>query len=327
MARGYTLVELLVVLLIAGLLIATALPVAATMLEDARTREASRALNAYFAMAKARASGTGRAHGVWIVPRPIAGTVNTQVTGETNYQATELYLAEMAAPYGGSSLSPASTAYADSSTKILKFGPDAATEATELAIMKSLVADGELFLIRFDYKGDWFVGIRSGNDFTVQSSALNTTSPPSVGKPFQVLRMPRATGSALEMPQGTAIDLAYSGVGQSGVEFGVATKRILVMFQPIGTVESVFFDANSSPSKPQGTLHFLVGRVEKTGATGADSNLADPTSLWVSIGAQSGVVMTSENMPNTASIPNPFTAVYIANAREAASSREQMGGR
>lgn len=306
--RGYTLVELLVVLLIAGLLIATALPIAATVLDDARVREASRTLNSYFAMAKSRAASSGRPCGVWIVPAAIDGT--------TYYQATEFYLAEIPPPYGGSTL-PAATTYADSSTNALVFG-----NTDEKTYLAALIEDGELFLIRFDYKGDWFVGQRSGTEFVVSNAVLNSTQPPRSPQslPFQILRLPRRTGSPMELPSGTAVDLRYSGIGQSGTEFAAASGKLLIMFHPGGAVENYFVN-NGGPSKPLGTMHFLVGRIEQTGADpAAGSNLADPTSLWVSVGAATGVAMTAENTPNTADPTD------IATARSVATSREQMGG-
>lgn len=316
--RGYTLVELLIVLLVAVLLVATALPMAATVLDDARVREASRTLNGYLAMAKSRAAGSGRPCGVLLVPTPI--------TGSTEYQVTQLYLAEVAPPYGGSSLDPMSTAYVDGSW-VLYFGPTTAVGDMEVAMLQSLINDGELFMIRFDFKGDWFVAERSGTDFRVVKSTLGTSSPPTVGKPFQIMRLPQVVGSPLELPEGTAIDLAFSGVGQTGTEFAAASSRLLVMFQPGGAVDNVFLNA-SGPVRPQGTLHFLVGRIEKTGAFDGNSNLIDPTSLWVSIGTQTGVVVTSENTPGqVVSAVGPFSTADISGARSIATNREQMGGR
>jgi Tfp pilus assembly protein FimT len=310
-SSGYTLVELLIVMLIAVVLIATVLPIAATVLDDARVREASRTLNSYFAMAKSRASSTGRPCGVWLVPEGITGS------SPARYQVTQLYLAEVPAAYGGSTL-PAATAYVEPSNGALAF-----SNTSEKTYLQALIEDGEAFLIRFDYKGDFFVGQRSGTDFILGASVLGTTQPPPSGspKPFQITRLPKRIGSSLELPATTAVDLRYSGIGQSGTEFSAASTKLLILFQPGGAAQSFFID-NGAALKPTGTMHFLVGRIEKTGADPmADSNLADPTSLWVSVGAATGVVVTSENTPDSSDLGN------VAKARSIASSREQMGGR
>ena len=63
-AAAYTLIELLVVMVILVILIATALPLAKRVMDNDRIREASRQLNAYFAMAKTHAVRTGRPCGL-----------------------------------------------------------------------------------------------------------------------------------------------------------------------------------------------------------------------------------------------------------------------
>ena len=53
-SQGYTLIELLIVIMIAVLLMVITLPVAKTVMEDARPREASRIFNTTITTAKAR---------------------------------------------------------------------------------------------------------------------------------------------------------------------------------------------------------------------------------------------------------------------------------
>jgi hypothetical protein len=102
----------------------------------------------------------------------------------------------------------------------------------------------------------------------------------------------------------------------------------------------------SAPISPAGTVHLLLGRVAKMnapdGASQAnpphasgvtmfsvkESNLADATSLWVSVGRANGTVTTSENVPDTSWVDFtiPGGANFLAGARSVATGREQMGG-
>jgi hypothetical protein len=116
------------------------------------------------------------------------------------------------------------------------------------------------------------------------------------------------------------------------------------MFTPGGGVDLLYFDSDTAkavPSTPNNTLFFLVGKVDKavedpTSASFADirdSNLADPTSLWVTVGRGNGQVTTSENTPDptvmtSSSIPpGQRLQYYLRAARSVAISREQMKGR
>src|ERR1043165_8553567 len=65
--RGYTLAEMLVVMTIMLILVAITLPAVKNVMQGGNTRESSRQLNAYFAMAKARALQTGRPCGVMMM--------------------------------------------------------------------------------------------------------------------------------------------------------------------------------------------------------------------------------------------------------------------
>src|SRR5437879_11001325 len=68
LGRGaYTLAELLIVMTIMLMLIVITLPAIKNVMQDGNVREASRQLNAYFAMAKARAVHTGRPCGVMMI--------------------------------------------------------------------------------------------------------------------------------------------------------------------------------------------------------------------------------------------------------------------
>ncbi len=402
---AYTLIELLVVVVILVTLVAITLPLARKVLDDSYTREASRQLNGWFAMAKIHAVRTGRPSGLYMECEPPVGLTRA---GTRLRQVTKVYLAEVQPPYAGSTLSARAKIYDPSyNNGQREFIPvtDWTTnqqDGNEITYLQTLIEPGETFFVRFEYKGEWYRCLRGVSTNTTYPnpskfyylSTLNGFGypiPPGyndsatvkvMSRPFQILRGPRRVGNPLELTSGTCIDLAYCGIGPTGnginatgngfpPDGGVATPAdvfaLQVMFTAAGGVEGIY--VNTSLSSPQGSVHFLVGRVQKVNpplGANADhltntnmfdpekSNLADPTSLWVSISRSTGVVTTSDNMPppvdaaslsasnvtifpNEAAPPagrqqnlNPTNAnhraIFLGHCREMAVGREQMGG-
>src|SRR5204863_1090153 len=106
--RAYTLIEMLIVVAIMIMLVAISLPVAKKVMDGSQGREASRQLNAYFAMAKARALQTGCPCGVYFpFPNPPLGHIDPTLTAAKlpTYwpvrSVTQVFLAEVPAPYAG----------------------------------------------------------------------------------------------------------------------------------------------------------------------------------------------------------------------------------
>src|SRR5204863_4766980 len=98
---AYTIAEMLIVMTIMLMLVAVTLPAIKNVMQEGNSREASRQLNAYFAMAKARALQTGRPCGVMMmcdlalgISEPTAPTASVMPTSPTK-PATKLYLAEV----------------------------------------------------------------------------------------------------------------------------------------------------------------------------------------------------------------------------------------
>jgi hypothetical protein len=295
-------------------------------------------------------------------------------------QVTQLYLAEVQPPYaGGTTVARAEIYNKGNGNEFVPVNAAGIEDTTEVGYLTDLIVDGETFLVRFDYKGEWYQCQRSGNQFLYKGTAANPGAgtlnglgyplPPGCNdtsinyvkaKPFQILRGPRRVGNPLELTSGACIDLAYSGIGLSGASkaatgintdpvsagFPVSSgtqptdvKILTFLFTPAGGVEGVY--VNTSFCSPQGTVHLLVGRVDKVDnpagtsqhASGLNfydpehSNLADGTSLWVSIGRTSGTVTTSENLPDSSWTAWANRTGYIAAARQIATGREQMGGR
>src|SRR6478672_8785942 len=106
---AYTLAEMLVVMTIMLILVAITLPAIKNVMQGGNSRESSRQLNAYFAMAKARALQTGRPCGVMMMcDLPLGlSEPGTGLNGMPLWPTklvTKLYLAEVPQPYSGSTI-------------------------------------------------------------------------------------------------------------------------------------------------------------------------------------------------------------------------------
>lgn len=361
--RGYTLTELLVVVMIVVMLIGVTLPIAKRVMDDSRTREAARLLMSNFTMAQMYAARNGRPFGLWFeLEAPIGDT--------TIRQCTKVYLAEVQAPYAGSTTSARGIIRQEPTTpggenrfvplvpvtyidNVAPFGqwdddlngdgiPDPADtnndsrvdeSVAEKTFILSLIEEDEMFLVRFDNKGYWFLCQRGNtaagtqNNLVMITSAMSTLYPMgydkfySPGYPFQILRSPRRVGNPMELTAGTCIDFTYSGMGRTGAGpllptegFANGTSRLVVLFNSGGAVDGMFLDTTPI-DEPTGTLHFLIGQVAKmnppAGASvstpphptnmnmfdPAASNLADTNSVWVSVGRRNGSVTSTENTP------------------------------
>jgi hypothetical protein len=159
--------------------------------------------------------------------------------------------------------------------------------------------------------------------------------------PYEITRGPvRSSVTPLTLPGDSVIDLSVSGVGSSGYELDpgaiapwVATP-VIIMFAPSGRVDHVY--AANLAFRPFAPLHLLIGRRAKVVSPLTDMsdpqrcNLADPTSLWITIAERTGSIFTSDNA-DTSFLP-PATPPYdpslrIKAAREFARSSIQKGGR
>jgi prepilin-type N-terminal cleavage/methylation domain-containing protein len=321
--RGMTLVELLAVVAIMVILMSLAIQIMRPGLKDRKLREASRQVNTFFALAKAKAAETGRPHGVAILN-----------TG--NAASFQLFLAEMPTIFAGGS-------YAGTdSVAILPDSGNGFAQTVSFQDPFSLVQDGDL--IRFDFKGPLYrlEFPRDGMGLLIEPRPPNLPIVPldftnaryplasATGVRFQVHRQPRAsTHNSVTLPTGTVIDLAMSGFGETGIQLNGTPegKHAFIMFTPSGAVDYSF--APPAMRNARATIHLLVGRIEK--ATGLEldpnqQNLADPTAQWVSIGDLTGTVTTAENV-----VPGNFSSLTaagkLAQARAIAQSKQTMGGR
>lgn len=357
-AKGYTLIEILVVIAIMLLLVAVTLPAVKYNLDESKVREASRQLNSYIAMAKARAASTGRPCGIWLVSTQVGqhpGVATGTLPPETPpdfFQCTELYLCEVPAAYCGDFTESRVTV--NTATGLLTFQPAASN-----AGLYTLVADGETFTVQFDNKGPEWYGYRNGTAcyLTGQWTPVYDTlprSPPTAdanGYAYRIIRHAVRTGSPLALPRGTAIDLSYCGFGSDGTQCyaerlpagtslpatAASQPAMVVLFASDGHVSTTSyrtFDKTLSSyrqvatAEPQGTLHLLVGKqmgINQLRFTAA-SNIADSSALWVSTTRLTGSVASSDNAPDSSLNPVVDPDGFIEKAREFAIIQDVKGG-
>jgi type II secretory pathway pseudopilin PulG len=308
---AFTLVELLVVVVIAIILMAVTLPTVKYQMEETKVREAARQVNAFFATAKAQATATGRYAGVWLNLE----RVGDPTTALGVYQCTQLYLAEVPPPYAGdvqNARAVVRNAIGDDAALLGPFAPpnqipltqppnppltgwyidflNVANVGSLYANPGALIGPGERFLIRFDNKGLLFPGIRSdsdGNYYVINNGNMPPrsngvpTGPnanPNAGYSYQIYRQPQRVGQPLELPQGVVLDMSYSGVSPSGYQFEAAKERVLVLFAPTGGVSSVTFVHQQTGTVLEDTdtskLFLLLGRAGKVESGPAFTSVA-----------------------------------------------------
>lgn len=177
---------------------------------------------------------------------------------------------------------------------------------------------------------------------------FGSTTPPldasdyPIGLPFQIYFSPKRTqAQPLDLPNGVAVDLAWSGLGASGTEFdslsgsvGDQAKALPVgvLFTPGGQIERIY-PGNGAFTSGTSTVHFLIGSPEtiqpvSTGTLvtavnprdGNDKNLENQAHLWVSVGPVNASVTTAENFYDSA-------VGTVADCRRFARSAQTKGGR
>ena len=338
---GFTLVELLVVVVILVTLVAVTLPMMRPALEGREMREAARQINAFLGAAQARATARGRPVGVMFHRRSDSLGASFQMS-----------IAEVPPPYSGDTVY--SRAYASGGNPWLAVLTNSPQAVFQVSPGATFVARGDF--IKFGYRGVRYhieMVSQSGNDVRVIFShrsarppvlmpKVNPTGQENPGLEFQIYRKPqRSAAVPLELPAPAVIDLTYSGVGADGAELYTAgltgpptnlnpelDNPIIVTFSPSGRVDRVY--VNGISDTPMGTLYLLVGRVDQVGPLQAltnpqDSmtNLQDSKSLWVSIGQRSGLINTSPNQGG----PHVGGPADVMVARQFALRSQSMGGR
>jgi type II secretory pathway pseudopilin PulG len=358
-----TLVELLIVISIAVILLAVAIPLAKQPLERQKVRESSRQVNAIISSAQARAVELGRPVGVLLEIRDL-GNVSPNAVDNAAVNATEgitrIHFAEVPPLYAGDVSGARVNVVLEGGVPHARFD-----DGNSDAGIQALIGPGDH--IRFGYRGRWFrvtsawktLPHPDGNDRigvsidVVNAGEINWDTE----VPFQIQRRPKkSVRPPVDLPGDTVIDLVGSGIGNSEMDFGVTFNgnsgawdrygygSIMIMFQPSGAVERIHFGPSSffgAPYsvRPSGPIHLLIGRADQVipsapfDASGDEiANLRDPESLWVSVGHTTGRITTTENLPSDDFVVNSnsrFTETEqrIMTVRELAMSSQSKGGR
>lgn len=330
--RGLTLVELLMVITIMTILLVVAVPMVRPAFQDRNLREAARQVNVFLAGAQARAAELGRPVGVWIE------RIDDTELGSRH--ASRLYLAEVAPSFNGSTL--------DARATVTDLGGEVGRlnlSAVDDAILRTLVEPNEKFTVKFNHQGYDYRGLRQpGGDFEIW---IPLGAPPGTdrapGLPFAITRGPvRSAAAPLTLPGDSVIDLSLSGIGAVGREMDPGSapwtaSPVVILFAPNGRVDHLY--VNFLAFQPFAPLHLLIGRKGKVvNPKEVDTwnpqttNLADPTSLWVTISERTGAIITADNADTSnlppASPPPPYDpSLRLKAAREFARLGVQKGGR
>ncbi|GAB6164441.1 hypothetical protein JCM19992_04410 [Thermostilla marina] len=353
---GVTLVELLIVVSIIILMLAVAVPRLRPMMESRRVREASRAVNAYFAAARNRAMETGRPVGVLIE--------RLQRQPEA---AVTLRMAEVPPPYAGD------TTTARVQVRILAGTPSVLQIRFPSSGEVAQISGGFLPVyvgdpIRLNYRdppfrllgpdtdGDGKVNcevIQAGQPLTAAipstvgrlpypvvtdpAAPWNVPSSASLPLPFSIERRPETTAAApLRLPGRTVIDLAASGTDTmltatppAGPAFQPIDKDgdntngiqddspVIIMFGPEGSVDRIYHQ--SIEQRVTEPIFLLIGRWDRMPATaGSGTPMAeDGLFNWQDIQNLWVVVNANSGLTTAAPVAAPSGGGVPADVAEA----------
>jgi len=281
---GFTLVEILVVLVIATVVLAIAIPRIRTVNKERNTREAARVIGSAFANASQRALIDGVA-GVRITRNP------NFVQGTYTFAASELSLLRAVPDFSGDAPGASVIAVSAAASTVTIPRP---LEQDSLNIIQ--VGDSISFgNSSFRYRITGPTTLAASGPLTLNLfRGTGTYMPmPSTGSSFSVHRQPRILRSSkTSLPDNYIIDLRFSGfeVMEAGMLTTVfdateLTADIDFVFDEDGTVDRVFYRGGTAPTSrtPLSAAHFFVTEapdsVELTEPLATD----DESSLWVTV--------------------------------------------
>ncbi len=319
---GFTLVELLIVMGIIVLLASIALPTVKELLKDQKSSQAARLVQAYAESARARAIATGRPVAM-VIERMYSDDRNGDLVG--NDCSTRLSIGEVFPPYEGDWSGAQAIIRGDPGSGIFRgtmhadisFSQAASLWDSANSMPSGLVNSGDI--IMFGDSRRAFRIADNTNDADVEAVALDSTDPNDLkiridfdnppfdedaglvlGEPavfpaaltrFRIFRKPsKSMAGSIVLPRGICIDLAASGVGPSGLDFGTETIAastrvgdsdslghvaasygpVYIVFDQSGKVQDLYYGL--TPNVPtslttrrpaSNTIHLLVGKTEQ----------------------------------------------------------------
>lgn len=321
--RGFTLVELLVVIFIVLSITVATIPVILPAIENRQMRETARLVNGYLADARAQAMRSGRSAGV-LIERPEDGT----------NAATVLAQCEVPLPWAGDSMWARGVIGETAGTYTFDF-------VTPQISWLHQIRAGDL--IKLNYQGRTYrldggpldeEGHFEWGSLPWNLEAVTPGDPPppvSTNVPFQIIRQPvRTAAQPLTLPPGICIDLDFSGWGNTN-GFATGSESVIVLFAPDGSLAAVFSEATGTwqAQRLTAAVHLLVGRREKAGSRTGDvnDNLGDLSNRWVSIQHRTGLVSTTENLGGNSTVDPADLPNELSRARQLAILARGMGGR
>ncbi|EMI55526.1 pilus assembly FimT family protein [Rhodopirellula sallentina] len=302
--RGFTLVELLVVLLIFMILVSVSLPIVKGLISDQKVSRTAQSIEAFVNAARSRAIGEGRTVGVRFER---LGDVNfrrstsvrlRQLLGVPAYSGDS---ADATATLTGSPISSASFDTADSplvylSSELLNdtptdndhLAPIQVGDMLELAGGRTVAigAIGAVSGMSVPITFDLSENFNPTGSVYVDRFPLAGASSSSGGRvKYRIHRSPVPSSSnVLSLPKGMAIDLNYSGIGLGGSEFApdtssaVTPRSVDILFNSEGAVTQVIYDTANTRFYPTGLIFFCLGEVD--GVASIEGAASDRDSLF-----------------------------------------------
>jgi len=320
-----TLVELLVVVIIIGLLLAVSVPLLRPMLDSRKTAGGAQVLAGAFQQARMKSIQEGTSQGLVLIPYDTAKSVSVQLRLQksgSSFGVVNHPLIRVKVVNG--EIQP--WFFNESVWKWQEYLPTA-TPPAGVPSRESVMAPFEVVGARVQFN-------RVGRFFAIGASA-------KLKSPYHDLNLPGLdvmNDDAMEyyvfsvsaasnwvpqvvMPRGTVVDIVFSGgetldfegdLKAGGVGDGIPAcfefgDEVIVMFSPAGYVDSLL--VNGQPYKVNEMLYFCVGEWDRqvdanrqSLAKDKKSNLDVPATFWVTIHPKTGEIRIAENAPIPASV-------------------------
>ena len=305
--RGFTLVELLVVIVIAGIILAIAIPRLRIINKERNLREAARVVGSAFANASQRAVSDGAA-GVRIVRNQNFLQAPTQ-----QFAATEVSLLRSVPNYVGDQAwvrnGGVGATKPTNSSNMVQIPKPIEHDDTVTPPRLIVEAGDEISFnnssIRFRISTVTVSGNNMNLTLEVVANAYPSIPATLMDVPYVIHRRPRVLRSSVtELPNGTIIDLRYSGF-----EANDSSGTLSTVFEPIptfggtptdpenyvidvvfaddGSVDRVFYIDESGEvvnRTPIGPLSFFIIETPDSFDETRDAAISDAQALWVSVG-------------------------------------------